>query len=96
MYVSFDSLYQQCFVTFTGLEGKAVMIDVVAVICKALWKTRRKSHFKRIRHKDPTDIIIFTCHFVNTWAKLHIGVLRKATTTWSSKLAKVAHETSWR
>ena len=67
------------------------MIGAVA-ICWALWKTRNKSYFLRIRPKDPTDVILLACHFLHEWAKLQRNVLRRVLRRGADLLARVAHE----
>jgi hypothetical protein len=45
------------------VKRKVVMIGAVA-ICWANGKTRNKSYFQGIRPKDPTDVVLFACHFL--------------------------------
>jgi hypothetical protein len=47
--------------------------------------------------KDPTNVIILTYHFLNSWAKLQRSTLQKLLRLGASRLAAVANEVfGWR
>jgi hypothetical protein len=57
----FWGLYHNWFDTSAGRERKAIIIGSIAVIW-AVWKTRNKSCFQRIRPGDPTNVILVPFH----------------------------------
>ena len=54
----------------------AIMIGYIAAVW-AIWKTRNKSSFHKIRSEDSTNVILPTCHFINIWAKLQRNGLQR-------------------
>jgi hypothetical protein len=72
---------------------RSVMIGSIAIVW-AVWKRRNKSCFQRILNGDPTNVILFACHFINQWAKMQKNRLQTmmASTTGASRMTQMAQE----
>jgi hypothetical protein len=54
--------------------SRNVQIAGVAVICRAIWKTRNNSCFERKHLKNTADLICLAAAFMKYWTGLHSDV----------------------
>ena len=87
----FLDLYDRWFSGFVGKDRTAIILGAVAIFW-AVWKTRNKSCFQRIRPKDPTNVVLYMCNLLHVWAKLQKNGLQKMLSRGADNIAKVARE----
>ena len=87
----FPDLYAKWFSAYDGKDRIAMMLGAVAIFW-AVWKTRNRSCFQRIRPKDPTNVVIYMCNFLHVWANLQKEGLKSMLLRGADNITKVARE----
>ena len=87
----FPDLYDRWFSIFAGKDRTTIMLGVVAIFW-AIWKTRNRSCFQRVRPKDPTNVVLYMCNFLHVWAKLQKNGLQRMLLRGADNIAKAARE----